>query len=124
MKNKCKVDFVSNENILPDEIIVATLKKGTEGNTFDIFKVISVHHECIPHNTKLKIPVQVLNAKPGITQCVVEPGKNLKGPVASDAIIPPHGYIDVINDSCHNILPTIYHYSLRNDRSVNTLVSN
>ena len=27
VKNKCKVDFVNNEIILPDEIIVATLKK-------------------------------------------------------------------------------------------------
>ena len=104
VKNKCKVDFVNNEIILPDEIIVATLKKGTEGNTCDIFKVISVHHQCIPPNTKLKIPVQVLNAKPGITQYVVEPGRNLKGLVASNAIIPPHGYIDVINDSSHNII--------------------
>ena len=75
VKNKCKVDFVNNEVILPDEIIVTTLKKGTEGNTCDIFKVISVHHQCIPPNTKLKIPVQVLNAKPGITQYVVEPGR-------------------------------------------------
>ena len=103
VKNKCKVEFVNNE-ILPDEIIVATLKKGTEGNTCDIFKVISVRHQCIPPNTKLKIPVQVLNAKSGITQCVVEPGRNLKGLVASNAIIPPHGYIDVINDSNHNII--------------------
>ena len=44
VKNKCKVDFVNNEIILPDEIMVATLKKGTEGNTCDIYKVISVHH--------------------------------------------------------------------------------
>ena len=104
VSKKCKVDFVRNEIVLPNEVIVASLKSGNSEEFCNVFKVFASKKSVIPPFTRRYLPVEVCSATSKDANYVVEPRTDLDGMLFPTSIITAKGYIEVMNNTNHNAI--------------------